>query len=57
MSLRTGHGIRWTIVWLAVALWFVGLALNLGGNAIHLVLLVAMALLVYELLVKDPPPA
>jgi len=40
-----------------VALWFVGLALNLGGNAIHLVLLVAMALLVYELLVKDPPPA
>ncbi|MBA3765140.1 MAG: hypothetical protein H0X05_06490 [Actinobacteria bacterium] len=57
MSLRTGHRIRWTIVWLAVALWFVGLALNLGGNAIHLVLLVAMALLVYELLVKDPPPA
>ena len=57
MSLRTGHSIRWTIVWLAVALWFVGLALNLGGNAIHLVLLAAMALLVYELLVKDPPPA
>ena len=57
MTLRTGHRIRWTIVWLAVALWFVGLALNLGGNAIHLVLLAAMAMLVYELLVKEPPPA
>lgn len=57
MTLRTGHRIRWTIVWLAVALWFGGLALNLGGNAIHLVLLAAMAVLVYELLVKEPPPA
>lgn len=57
MTLRTGHRIRWTIVWLAVALWFVGLALNLGGNAIHLVLFAAMAVLVYELLVKEPPPA
>ena len=57
MTLRTGHRIRWIVVWVAVALWFVGLALNLGGNAIHLVLLAAMAMLVYELLVKDPPPA
>ena len=57
MTLRTGHRIRWIVVWVAVALWFVGLALNLGGNAIHLVLLAAMAVLVYELLVGDPPPA
>lgn len=57
MSLRTGHRIRWLVVWLAVAVWFVGLAFDLGGNAIHLVLLVAMAMLAYELLVEDAPRA
>lgn len=51
--MRTGHRIRWLVVWLAVAVWFVGLAFDLGGNAIHLVLLVAMAMLAYELLVED----
>ncbi len=57
MTLRTGHRIRWIVVWTAIALWFIGLAFNLGGNAIHLVLLVAMAVLLYELLVEEPPPA
>ncbi len=57
MSLRAGHRIRWAVVWTAIAVWFVGLAFDLGANVIHLVLLAAMALLVYELLVKDPPPA
>ncbi|MBA2370861.1 MAG: hypothetical protein H0V71_04365 [Chloroflexi bacterium] len=57
MSLRTGHRIRWIVVCVAVTLWFIGLAFNIGGNAVHLVLLVAMALLVYELLVEEPPPA
>ena len=28
-----------------------------GGNAVHLVLLVAIGILVYELLAEDPPPA
>lgn len=56
MSLRTGHRIRWLVVWLAVAVWFVGLAFDLGGNAIHLVLLVAMAMLAYELLVVEDAP-
>lgn len=54
MSSRLGHRIRWLAVGAAVLLWFVGLALDLGGNAIHLVLVLAMALLVYELLVEDP---
>ena len=49
-----GHRIRWTAVWLLIALWFVGLALNLGGNAVHLLLLAAIGLLVYELLVEEP---
>lgn len=53
MSSRAGHRIRWLAVGVAVLLWFVGLALDLGGNAIHLVLVLAMALLVYELLVED----
>ena len=57
MLLRTGHSVRWLVVWGSVAFWFVGLALDLGGNAIHLVLLIAVGVLVYELLVKEPPPA
>lgn len=56
MSSRLGHRIRWLAVGVAVSLWFVGLALDLGGNAIHLVLVLAMALLIYELLVEDAPP-
>ncbi len=57
MLLRTGHNVRWLVVWGSVAFWFVGLALDLGGNAIHLVLLIAVGVLVYELLVVEPPPA
>ena len=57
MSARAGHRARWIAVWVAVALWFVGLALNWGGNAIHLLLLGAIVVLVYELLVEDAPPA
>ena len=46
---------RWTLVWVLVVAWFVGQAANLGGNAVHLVLLVAIGLLVYELLAEDAP--
>lgn len=55
MSTRAAHRIRWLAVAAAVVVWFIGLALNVGGNAIHLVLVIAMALLVYELLVEDAP--
>lgn len=57
MLLRTGHRLRWFAVWGAVAIWFVALVFGLGGNAIHLLLLVAGAVLLYELMVADPPPA
>jgi len=57
MSARAGHRARWIAVWATVALWFAGLALNWGGNAIHLLLLGAIVVLVYELLVEDAPPA
>jgi hypothetical protein len=42
-----GHRLRWTAVWVLVAVWFVAQAANVGGNAVHLVLLIAIAL---------PPP-
>ena len=38
-----------------VIAWFVAQAANIGGNAAHLVLLAAIALLVYELLAEDGP--
>ncbi|MGH2449731.1 MAG: hypothetical protein ACRDGE_00360 [Candidatus Limnocylindria bacterium] len=55
MSARIGHRVRWVIVWTAIAVWFVALALNLGGNGIHVLLLAAIGLLVYELLAEEPP--
>ncbi|HVD30966.1 MAG TPA: hypothetical protein VNE19_04560 [Methylomirabilota bacterium] len=54
MTLATGHRLRWTLVWALVVAWFVAQAANIGGNAAHLVLLVAIGLLVYELLAEDP---
>ena len=55
MTLTTGHRLRWTLVWVLVVAWFVAQAANIGGNAVHLILLVAIGLLVYELLAEDVP--
>ena len=55
MTIATGHRVRWTGVWVLVVAWFVAQAANIGGNAAHLVLLAAIALLVYELLAEDAP--
>ncbi len=55
MSPATGHRIRWILVCLLVAAWFVALALNIAGNLVHLLLLGAIGTLVYELLVEDSP--
>ena len=57
MTLATGHRLRWTVVWALVLAWFVAQAANLGGNAVHLVLLLAIGILVYELLAEDAPAA
>jgi len=57
VSVATGHRVRWIAVWVLVVGWFVAQALNLGGNAVHLILLVAIGLLVYELLAEDAPTA
>ena len=55
VSMASGHRIRWIVVWVLVLAWFVAQAANVGGNAVHLVLLVAIGLLVYELLAEDAP--
>ena len=55
MTVATGHRLRWTAVWVLVAAWFVAQAANLGGNAVHLILLLAIGLVVYELLAEDAP--
>jgi len=50
-----GHRLRWVLIGLAVVSWFVALAMNVGGNAIHLVLVGAILLLVYELIAVEAP--
>jgi small-conductance mechanosensitive channel len=40
--------ILWGIVVLLIAFWALGLALNIAGNLIHAVLLIAIALAVYN---------
>jgi hypothetical protein len=53
MSMAAGHRVRWILIWVLIAAWFAALALNIGGNAVHLLLLAAIALLVYELLIPE----
>jgi hypothetical protein len=43
-------GILWFVLLLLVALWFVGLIANIGGGLIHLLLVVAVIILLYNLL-------
>lgn len=45
--------LRWPAIWGLIALWVVGLAFDLGGNLVHLLLLGAIALLVHELLTEE----
>ncbi len=41
----------WTIIVVLLAIWLVGLLANIGGGLIHLLLVVAVVLLLYNLLV------
>jgi hypothetical protein len=40
----------WTILVVLVVLWLLGFVLNIGGGLIHLLLVVAVIILVYNLL-------
>jgi len=51
--MATGHRIRWILIWGLIVAWFGALAVNIGGNLVHLLLLGAIALLVYELLIPE----
>jgi hypothetical protein len=55
VTIATGHRVRWVGVWALVVAWFVAQAANFGGNAVHLLLLAAIGLLIYELLAEDAP--
>lgn len=41
----------WTIIGLLVLLWLIGLLANIGGGLIHLLLVVAVIVFVWDLLV------
>ena len=43
-------GILWIILVVIVAVWLIGLLADVAGNAVHLLLLIALAVLVYNLI-------
>lgn len=55
MSIALGRRLRWIAVVLLVAAWFVALAVDVGGNGVHLLLAAAVGLLLYELVAVDTP--
>ena len=42
-------GLIWTIIVVLFVLWLIGFAVHIGGGLIHLLLVVALILLVYNL--------
>jgi hypothetical protein len=55
MSIALGHRLRWTLVAILVLAWFVALAVDVGGNGVHLLLAAAVGILLYELVALDTP--
>lgn len=53
MAVRAAHRIRWTLVWVLLVAWLAGLMLDWGGAAVNLLLVAALAVLVYELLAAE----
>jgi hypothetical protein len=53
MLARTGHRVRWIVVWAFLAAWFVSLMLDLGGGLGNVLLVLAGVVLLYELLALD----
>jgi hypothetical protein len=53
MLARTGHRVRWIVVWAFLAAWFVSLMLDLGGGLGNVLLVLAGIVLLYELLALD----
>jgi len=40
----------WTIIGVLVVLWILGFSFSIGGSLIHLLIVIALALLVFNLL-------
>ena len=55
MLTRFGHRVRWIVVWVLLAIWFVALMTGLGGGLANLFLVFAVVVLLYELLAVDRP--
>ena len=55
MSIALGRRIRWTAVAFLVVAWFAALAVDVGGNGVHLLLAAAVAILLYELVAVETP--
>jgi hypothetical protein len=55
MSIALGRRLRWTLVAILVLAWFVALAVDVGGNGVHLLLAAAVGILLYELVALDTP--
>ena len=55
MSNALGRRLRWISVVVLVAAWFAALALDVGGNGVHLLLAAAVGVLLYELVAVDTP--
>jgi len=55
MSIALGRRIRWTAVAVLVVAWFAALAVDVGGNGVHLLLAAAVAILLYELVAVERP--
>jgi hypothetical protein len=43
-------GLIWTIIVVLFILWLLGFAIHIGGGLIHILLVIAMILLVYNLI-------
>jgi hypothetical protein len=46
----TGESMLWTIVVVLLILWLLGFSLSIGGDLIHILLVVALAVIVINLL-------
>ncbi|MBA3377630.1 MAG: lmo0937 family membrane protein [Chloroflexia bacterium] len=40
----------WVIMAIVIAVWLIGLIIGLAGNLIHFLLIIALAILIYNLL-------
>ena len=49
-------GILWIVLVIVVVVWLAGLLLRVAGNAIHLLLIVALAILIYNLVTGRRAP-